>query len=45
MPLHYAAKVANNVANVKCLVEAGADVHAMGEVYPYNHIILCLTFH
>ena len=41
MPLHLAASVKYNVANVKCLVEAGADVHAKGQVCPNNCIILC----
>ena len=39
MPLHWAARITNNVANIKCLVKAGADVHAKGEVCPNNHII------
>ena len=45
MPLHWAASVENNVVNIKCLVDKGADVHAMGEVCPYYRIILCHTFH
>ena len=40
MPLHNAANVAKNMANIKCLVEAGADVHATDCVCPYNHNIM-----
>ena len=40
MSLHLAVSVANNVANIKCLVEAGADVHARGYVCLYNHNIM-----
>ena len=38
MPLHLAAQVANNVATVKCLMKAGADIHAKGWVCPEYYV-------